>query len=126
MVLGMVIMGLVTLGLGAMGAALLRGRGAMLIAGYNTLSPEEQATWNAPLLCKATGKAVLALDACVPVWALSIYFDRIWMFWVGFAAFLVILLCFLVYVNTDERFRKAMPPPSDRPKKVTHGSSELQ
>jgi hypothetical protein len=117
MIAGLMITALVALGMGALGIALLRGHGAMLIAGYNTLSPEEQATWNAPLLCKATGKAVLALDACTLLWMLAIYLDRMWIFWVGFAAFLVILLCFLVYVNTDERFRKAVPPTSDHPEK---------
>ena len=117
MVAALIIMGLVALGLGIVGVALLRGHGAMLIAGYNTLSPEEQATWNAPLLCKATGKAMLALDACVLIWALSIFLDRMWLLWVGVAAFVLILVCFLVYVNTDERFRRGMPPHCDRQEK---------
>lgn len=51
------------------GCVLLSGRGANLIAGYNTMTPNEKETWNKKTLCKAVGIYVIfigiAIDAAM-------------------------------------------------------------
>lgn len=84
----------------------LRGRGAFLLAGYNTMSPEEQAKWDAPALLHCAGKAILGMVGCMLLWAVALWMDQMWLFWVSFAAFVLICIGLIAYVNTDERFRR--------------------
>lgn len=62
MVMTIVIGALVMLPLIAITAALLRGHGAMLIAGYNTAPAEEKAKYDEKKLCRTVGLCMLACD----------------------------------------------------------------
>lgn len=62
MIATIVIGALVMIPLIVMTILLLRGRGAMLIAGYNTASDEERARYDEKKLCKTVGFCMLACD----------------------------------------------------------------
>ena len=53
------------------------GRGAGLIAGYNTMPPEERAKWDEKALCRFMGKLMLALAACWLLVLLSAVLEQI-------------------------------------------------
>lgn len=53
----------VVLILAILGAVLFSGRGAFLIAGYNTMSKEERAQFDEKKLCRAVGMFLFVLDA---------------------------------------------------------------
>ena len=55
----------------ALGTVLAFGKGAFLIAGYNTASAEEKAQYDEKKLCRAVSKLMFALAACWVVAALS-------------------------------------------------------
>ncbi|WP_432355477.1 DUF3784 domain-containing protein [Sporosarcina sp. A2] len=45
-----------------MGTLFIKGKGAFLIAGYNTMAPEEQEKYDSIQLCKFMGKTMYALS----------------------------------------------------------------
>ena len=68
---------------GVLSIVLLSGRGAFLIAGYNTSSKEEKAKYNKKKLCRVTGAGLFVItvlmfvmakwNAVLPVWYLYIF-----------------------------------------------------
>lgn len=85
----------------------LLGKGAALIAGYNTLSPEEKARYDEPALCKFMGKITLGVSFSIVLWLLGEWLGLRDIFLpIGFA--LITLLCFftVIYTNTGNRFRR--------------------
>lgn len=62
MIVTIVIGALVMIPMIVMTILLMRGRGAMLIAGYNTASDEERAKYDEKKLCKTVGFCMLACD----------------------------------------------------------------
>ena len=52
------------------------------------------------------GKLMFTLAACQGVMALGGLMDRMWLFGVGLAAFLVAVLACVIYANTGNRFKK--------------------
>ena len=87
-------------------AVFSREKGAFLIAGYNTASKEEKAKYEEKALCRFMGKLMFALALCQCVMALGLLAVGMWLFWVGFAAFLGVVLGGVIYVNTGGRFLK--------------------
>lgn len=101
---------IVTGGLGlvviALAAVLLSGRGAFLIAGYNTASKKEKEKYNEKALCRFIGGILLPIGLGLPAVALgSIYRIQ----WISSAFFILViaLVAFaLVYSNTSKRLKK--------------------
>lgn len=92
--------------LGGLGALFYSGRGAFLIAGYNTMSKAKKARYDKAALCRFMGKLMFALAACwIPV-ALGAVLDVGWLYGVGIAAFLIVIVVGLIYANTGHRFQK--------------------
>ena len=90
----------------ALGVLFLQGKGAFLIAGYNTAPKAAKAKYDEKALCRFMGKLMFALAACwLPV-ALSELFDRIWLFYLGIALYLVVIFGGVIYANTGNRFRR--------------------
>ena len=90
----------------ALGLVFSRGKGAFLIAGYNTAPKEEKAKYDEGTLCRFMGKLMFILAVCwVPVTAGGVL-EIWWLFWVGFAAFLATVLVGIAYANTGNRFKK--------------------
>ena len=85
---------------------LLCGRGASLIAGYNTMNKEKKAFFDEKALCRATGAILLAVAMCFALIPIGIYLEVSWITW--FAAVLTVALPvgFAVYANTGKRFLK--------------------
>ncbi|WP_110111818.1 DUF3784 domain-containing protein [Bacillus sp. CGMCC 1.16541] len=85
---------------------LLRGKGAFLIAGYNTKSAEEKAKYDEVALCKFMGKVMLGICVSIFLWGLSDVFHNQLLFMIGMVLFTGIIVFTLVYSNTGNRFRK--------------------
>ena len=82
------------------------GKGTFLIAGHNTLPPEERAKIDEKKLTKFMGKFMLALAACWAVIASSELFDTVLLIWLGIALVLVVVIVGCVYANTGDRFQR--------------------
>ena len=82
------------------------GKGANLIAGYNTASHEEKAKTDEKKLLKAMSVFMFVLAGCFLVSALSQVFSIKPLIWIGQALFAASLITGLIYLNTGDRFRK--------------------
>lgn len=88
-----------------LGILFSRGKGAFLIAGYNTASAAEKARYNEKALCRFMGKLMFALAACQVIMGLG-SFVGMWLYWLGIALFLLSALGGVIYANTGGRFLK--------------------
>ena len=89
-----------------LGILFSKGKGAFLIAGYNTMSKEKKARYDKNALCRFMGRLMFALAACwVPV-ALGAVLDVGWLYGAGIAAYLIVIAVGLIYANTGHRFQK--------------------
>lgn len=88
------------------GIALSRGRGADLIAGYNTMSKEKKAQYDMEAICKFYGKIMIILALPMPLIALGGILDSTLIFGVFIVAVLGISVFAAVYGNTGDRFKK--------------------
>ena len=82
------------------------GKGAMLIAGYNTAPKREKARYDEKGLCKFMGKLMFALAGAWLFVAASALLDAFWLLWVGYALFLIVVAFGIIYANTGNRFKK--------------------
>jgi hypothetical protein len=102
---GLIIGGGVALLCIVLGIVLLSGHGFMLIAGYNTMSPEERKKVNIKSVAKAVGIYMIltGLFICgIFVASVMGVEPSVWLitgFFIGGAAFLVI------YINVSKRFK---------------------
>ena len=89
-----------------LGMVFSRGKGAFLIAGYNTASQKEKAKYDEKALCRCLGKLMFALAGTwIPI-ALSALLDRMWLLWLGLGLFLAVCFGGVIYMNTGNRFRR--------------------
>lgn len=88
------------------GVFLLNGKGAFLIAGYNTMPKEEKAKYDVAALTKFMGKMMFALSFSMVFWVVSDFYDHDWLFYIGLAMFISIVAFMIVYVNTGNRFKR--------------------
>ena len=82
------------------------GKGAFLIAGYNTASAGGKAKYDEKKLCKAVSKLMLALAACWLVAASSEIFKAPILLWIGLILFLIAVVAGVVWLNTGSRCRR--------------------
>lgn len=82
------------------------GKGADLIAGYNTLPAEKKAEYDVKKLCKYMSKLMLALAVCWMVIASSELFKTMALLWIGLCLFMLVVLFGVIYMNTGNRFKK--------------------
>lgn len=104
--IGLAIVLAVTAPMLVMAGFLLRGRGAWLIAGYNTASKEEKEKYDEKALCRFTGKILLATALCVPLMFLGAVLGWHWLIWTMTAAIVGLAVFAVIYCNTGNRFRK--------------------
>lgn len=88
------------------GLVFSQGKGAFLIAGYNTSSQAEKAKYDEKALCRCMGKLMFALAGTWAPIALSALLNRMWLLWLGLGLFLVVCLGGVIYMNTGSRFRR--------------------
>ena len=88
------------------GLFLLSGRGAWLIAGYNTLPPSKRAKYDRRALCRFMGKMMFYTAGCLTFVLVG---DRIAskaLFVTGFVLLFTGVVFMLIYANTGGRFLK--------------------
>lgn len=90
----------------ALGLYLLQGKGAMLIAGYNTLPKEEKEKYDEVALCKATGKLILTIAFSMLVIFAGIFLAISVLLTVGTVLLVITILFGLIYMNTGNRYKK--------------------
>jgi hypothetical protein len=101
-----VVIGLVVIPMLVMALFLLNGKGASLIAGYNTMTAKEQALYDEKALCRSTGWLLIAISACTALLFIGIAFGVMWLMPVAVVLIFVIIVGYLVYANTGNRFRR--------------------
>jgi hypothetical protein len=105
-IVAFVAVGLFSLAFIALGIALFKGRGASLIAGYNSMSSDEQAEYDRIALCKFIGKVFLAVGLSLPILPIGQVLGFSWLITAWGVLFFGLVLFVLIYVNTGNRFRK--------------------
>lgn len=100
-----VILIVITLFIG-IGIIFINGKGSSLIAGFNTMSPEEKENYDTVALCKFMGKMMFVLSFCMLFWLLSEVYATDWLFTVGIIIFIGAVAFMLIYANTGNRFKK--------------------
>lgn len=101
-----IIFGIIILLLIALSAVLLMGKGAGLIAGFNTLSKEEKAQYDGAALSKFIGKYLLSIGLLMPAIPLGAVLKIHWLIVVYVAYMLISTIFVMVYCNTGNRFKK--------------------
>lgn len=89
-----------------LGIVFFRGKGAFLIAGYNTASQAEKSRTDEKALCRFMGKLMFLLAGCWLIVLSSALFDKRFLLWAGLAVFFVVIAGGVVYANTGNRFKK--------------------
>ena len=88
------------------GIVLCCGKGAFLIAGYNTASPEERAKWDETALCRAVGILLFVMVGCLELLFLGAVLDITALDWGGGILFAVSTVFGLTYINKSKRFKR--------------------
>lgn len=91
-----------------LGALLSCGKGAWLIAGYNTAPKREKEKYDQKALCRGTGRLMFLLAACWLVVASSEIFHAQALLWIGPALFMLAVIGGVVYMNTGKRYQKKL------------------
>lgn len=85
---------------------LSQGKGAFLIAGYNTMPKEEKAKYDEVALCKFMGKVLYGICFSLVLLSLSEWLEIPALLWMGIALMIGLIVFTLVYSNTGNRFRQ--------------------
>lgn len=85
---------------------LSKGKGAWIIAGYNTMSDSEKAQYDEVALCKFMGKIMYGVSLSIIVIALSEFINNQILLIVGIVSMIALIVFALVYSNTKDRFKK--------------------
>ena len=88
------------------GFVLCCGKGAFLIAGYNTASPKERAVYDEKALCRAVGVLLLVIVGCVELLMLGLVLGMTALVWGGGILMAVSTVFGLIYINKSRRFKR--------------------
>ena len=89
-----------------LGIIFASGKGAKMIAGYNTATYEEKSKTDEKKLLKAMSVFMFVLAGCFFISALSQVLHAKSLIWIGQALFAVALIAGLIYLNTGDRFKR--------------------
>ena len=89
-----------------LGVIFLKGKGAFLIAGYNTASKAEKEKIDEKKLCRYMGRLMFALAGCFFIIMLSSMFDKIRLLWLGLGLVFIVSIGGIIYINTGDRVKK--------------------
>ena len=87
---------------------LSRGKGASLLAGYNTMSESKKETYDEVALCKFMGKIMYGISFSLLLIAFSEISGYSFLFIVGFFLLVFFIIFAGVYTNTKNRFKKEL------------------
>ena len=110
--IGWIITGAIALPFVILSVFLLNGKGAFLIAGYNTMSDDKRVLYDEKALCKAVGKLLLSMAILMILFPIAVYFELTWLFWLSFIPFFILPFGFAIYANTGGRYKKVIIPVS--------------
>ena len=85
---------------------LMAGRGSSLIAGFNTMSEEEQCRWDAVAICRFLGKLLFIFTVLTGAAMACSVLGRSGWFGVIMAAAMAELLLGVLYMNKSDRFKR--------------------
>ncbi|PAD66371.1 hypothetical protein CHH83_24420 [Bacillus sp. 7586-K] len=85
---------------------LSKGKGASILAGYNTMSDSEKAQYDEVALCKFIGKIMYGISFSIIIFAVSEMLENQVLFIIGLILFLTLIIFMLVYSNKRDRFKK--------------------
>lgn len=105
-VIGLVIVCSLAILIIAASIVLLKGKGAWMIAGYNTSSKEEKEKTDSVALCKFMGKILLPIGVFLPLIAIGEIYEIDWLGGLYVAILFVLIIFALIYANTKKRFQK--------------------
>ena len=88
-----------------LGILFWNGKGAFLIAGYNTSSKEEKSKYNEKALCRFVAKLMFFCAICMLFFALAPMVGT-WLMWLTQAVMLIGIIAGVIYANTGNRFKK--------------------
>jgi len=115
MLAGWIITGVIAVPFTILAIVLLNGKGAFLIAGFNTMSEEKRATYDEKALCRAVGWLLITITVIMFLFPLAISLQQMWLFWVSFIFVFALTIGFAIYANTGNRFRKSLTPGEQTP-----------
>jgi len=100
-----IIFGIVIVPMIVVAVFLLNGKGAFLIAGYNTMSKIEKEKYDEKAMCRFVGWLLIVISLSMLLFPIGLYFEIIWLsyFWIAFM--LVGTIGAVIYMNTGNRFR---------------------
>ena len=104
--LGHIITGGVCVLLLILALVLLSGRGAMMIAGYNTMPKGKRAKYDEKALGRLVGWLLIAIVPCLLLVNVGVHFGLNWLIGGGVAASIALPIGAAVYANTGGRFKK--------------------
>lgn len=85
---------------------LLTGRGAFLIAGYNTKSKSEKEEYDVPALCRFMGKILLPLALLIILIGIERLHEFSWFIPAWMIITIGVVTFTIVYANTGNRFKR--------------------
>ena len=85
---------------------LSKGKGASMLAGYNTMSDSEKAQYDEVAMCKFMGKIMYGISFSLLLFLLGNLLENEVVFAIGIILFLALIIIALVYANTGNRFKK--------------------
>ena len=100
----------VVLPLAVLGVFLLKGKGAMFLAGYNTMSEEKKSRYNEKALCKFMGIMILLISACVAAMFVGIVILNNAVIVTGVALTAAATIFALIYINTSSKIKTKEQP----------------
>lgn len=104
--MALIVTGFIALVILAIAVVLLSGRGAGMIAGYNTSSAAEKAKYDEKKLCRFVGGILLPIALGMPAVAIGAIYGVRWLAW-AYGIFVVALCVFaVIYLNTGNRYKK--------------------
>lgn len=82
------------------------GKGANLIAGYNTASKREKDQYDKSALCRFVGKLMFAVAGCWAIYVIGLFCASEKLIAFGIMLLLIVVVVGIIYANTGNRFKK--------------------
>ena len=90
-----------------LGVAFFNEKGAFLIAGYNTMSPEERAKYDEKAMCRGMSAMMFACAGCFAVIVLGNLLERMALVWIGTCLMAAVCIGGAILVNRKSRIKGA-------------------
>ncbi|MCM1300807.1 MAG: DUF3784 domain-containing protein [Alistipes senegalensis] len=89
-----------------LGCVFLSGRGAWLIAGYNTLPPSKRKKYDRRALCRFTGKMMFYVAGCLALMFIGDRLSSKALFVISMVSLFIGVVFMVGYANTGHRFER--------------------